>query len=254
MDIDSTVFLGVLMAGVVSFLAPCTLPLIPAYLGFISGVTKEELTHHHTRVRAKRVVVGTSALFVLGFSIVFVLFGVLAGTAGDVLSPFRDVLTKIGGVMVIVLGLFMMGVVSVPALARTRQIRMPGFVSLGSPVTSVLLGAIFALGWTPCIGPVLATVLFLASSTETALMGGLLLALFSAGFGVPFLILAVLLSRADAFFARHTRALGVVSRLGGVFLVLFGLVLVSREFVFLLSWLYEWLSGVGYEEWLSRFL
>jgi cytochrome c-type biogenesis protein len=254
MDIEGVYIYSAFIAGLVSFLAPCTLPLLPAYLGFISGVTNEELEDRTKRKKAKRKILTNSLLFVLGFAIVLVSLGLLAGQAGEIVGPLRHYLTKIGGVIVILFGLMMVGVFQIQALARDRRIRMPTFLSVGRPSSSVLLGAIFALGWTPCIGPILATILFLASSTETALAGGVLLAVFAAGLGVPFILFALLITEVSWFVDRATPYLRVISQIGGVFLILLGLALVWGELSFLTSWIYGTLDWLNYEDLLLQYL
>jgi len=253
MDIEGVYISSAFIAGLVSFLAPCTLPLLPAYLAFISGVTDEELLEATTHNQARRRIMKSSVIFVLGFSLVFILFGILAGHFGSTVGPFKQVLTKIGGVIVLLFGLFMLGALNIPALSRVRQIRLPSFLIVGRPASSFVLGGIFALGWTPCIGPILATILFLASTTETAFAGGLLLAVFALGLGLPFIIVAFLITRATKCIQKALPYLGYVSRIGGLFLVFLGLLLIWGEFSLLMSWGYGALEWLNYEQFIIHF-
>lgn len=249
---DPLFILSVFIAGIVMFLAPCTLPLIPAYLGYISGVTEEEMVHPETRVRARRIVFMNSLGFVAGFSAVFVSFGLLAGIAGSLVGELRQTLAIFGGLLLIVFGLFMLGVFHIPFLARVRRTHIPAWIR-GTPASAALLGAAFAFGWTPCIGPILATVLFLAGSTETALSGALLLLVFSAGFSVPFLALAFVISQASRFVERALPYLHGVSVVGGVFLVLLGVFLVSGNGAIMSSF-GGLLEKLDYEHALMRYI
>jgi cytochrome c-type biogenesis protein len=254
MEIEGVYLLSALIAGVVSFLAPCTLPLLPAYLGFISGVRGTDLVSSETKGQARQKILKNSILFIVGFTVVFVILGLLVGHLGSSIGLYKQYVMKVGGLVVIAFGLMMLGVVRVQALARDRRIKTPAFLTVGNPISSALLGAIFALGWTPCIGPVLATILLLASTTETALAGGVLLLLFALGLGIPFFLVALLITRIHWFIDRASPYLQIISKIGGVFLVLLGLALLWGEFAFLTSWLYSVLEWIGYEEYLLRFL
>lgn len=223
------------LAGLVSFASPCVLPLVPGYLGYVSGMAGAAperasggasssgggtATARATATRG-RVLAGV-ALFVAGFTVVFVAFGVLAGSLGGVLSDWSDVLTRVAGVVVVVMGLVFVG--WVPFAQRTAKLRLAPRAGLwGAPV----LGFVFGLGWTPCIGPTLVAVYTLALDEGSAARGAVLSVAYCVGLGLPFLLLAL-------GFERSTRALGflrrhrlAVMRAGGVILVLIGLALVT---------------------------
>lgn len=253
MDIEGIYLGSAFLAGLVSFLAPCTLPLLPAYLGFISGVTDEELLEPQTQHKARRRILVNSVIFVCGFALVFILFGVLAGFFGSTIGPLKHLLTKVGGVVVLFFGLFMVGALNIPALSRVRQVRMPTWLTVGRPESSFILGGIFALGWTPCIGPILGTILLLASTTDTALAGALLLTVFAAGLGLPFIVVALLITRATGWIQKVLPYVHIVSRIGGVFLVLLGLLLLWGELSILTTWGYHALQWLNYEQFILRF-
>lgn len=224
------------LAGSISFFSPCVLPLVPVYLSYVTGVAGQDAAtvgraatgtapSSSTRTMlASRTMVG-AGLFVLGFSVVFTAYGALFGRLGQTLVRHQDVLVRVSGVVTIVMGLLFAGVLSrFTATGRTLRPTLRPRVGLaGAPV----LGGLFAIGWTPCIGPTLAAVLTLSTTAATAERGALLTFAYSIGLGVPFLVAAATIGRATRTFAsvrRHSRA---VTRLGGALLVGIGLLQVS---------------------------
>ena len=207
------------VAGLVSFFSPCVIPLLPGYLSYATGLSGADLAEG--RGGRGRMLAG-AVLFVLGFSVVFVLLGVAAGTVGDWFIEYDRQLQVVLGVISIALGLAFMGLV--PWLQRDVRVhRVPAVGLAAAP----LLGILFAVGWTPCIGPTLAVMLNLAGNEGTASRGGLLLAFYCVGLGLPFIVFALLWRRAlgtMAFIRRHIRW---VTRLGGVKFVLSGLALLT---------------------------
>lgn len=229
------------IAGLITFLAPCTLPLVPAYLGFISGVSSKELENPETAPKARRKIFINGLLFVIGFSVVFIVLGTLIAFVGaTVLAPYRLWLARIGGVFIIIFGLFLMGVIKIPALTRERHLESSG-------LNPFLIGSFFAIGWTPCVGPVLASILVLATTSTTALQGAILLAIFSAGMSIPFLAVAAAFSSATKYIEKTTKYLRIVSMIGGVFLVLLGVLLALDRMPLLISWGYQLLQFINYE-------
>jgi cytochrome c-type biogenesis protein len=215
-------------AGVVAFLSPCVLPLAPGYLSYVTGLTGAELAGS----RRRGTVLAGSLLFVLGFSVVFVSYGVLFGGVGSTLLRYTDVISRVLGIFVIALGLAFMGVI--PGFQREFRIhRLPRWGVAGAPV----LGVLFGLGWTPCIGPTLAAVQTLAFTEASALRGAVLSFAYCLGLGLPFVVLAVAFSRlagAVSFLRRHSL---VIMRVGGVLLVLVGVLLVTGLWNDLTVWL-----------------
>lgn len=216
-------------AGVVAFLSPCVLPLAPGYVSYITGLTGSELAD--TRGRRFQVLAG-SLLFVLGFSVVFVSYGLLFGGAGSLLLEYADVINRVLGVVVIVMGLAFMGLI--PGLQREWRLhRLPTWGVAGAPV----LGLLFGLGWTPCIGPTLTAVQTLAFTEASALRGAILSLVYCFGLGLPFVLLALA-------FSRMARAIGWVRthyvwvmRIGGGMLVLVGILLVTGLWTEFTVWL-----------------
>ncbi|PJE64072.1 MAG: cytochrome C biogenesis protein [Candidatus Ryanbacteria bacterium CG10_big_fil_rev_8_21_14_0_10_43_42] len=237
------------VAGLLTFLAPCTLPLVPAYLGFISGVDQKDLQNqnHDIARAARRKIFLNGIFFILGFSIVFIVFGTLAGLLGQTLVPYRIWLARIGGAFVILFGLFMLGIFKLALFQTEKHIPIPSWLELGKPSSSLIIGGAFAFGWTPCVGPILGSILFLASVSATAVTGALLLTVFSFGLAIPFIILAAGYAKASAYIANYTRYLGAVSIVGGIFLVLLGILLVTDQFGLTIQYGYQLLDFINYD-------
>lgn len=234
-------------AGLLTFLAPCTLPLVPAYLGFISGVDQEELKNPETAKATRRKIFLNGLSFIVGFSLVFIIFGVLAGFAGTALAPYRIWLARAGGVLVILFGLFMLGFFKLPFFQTDKRISIPKWFTLGRPSSSLFIGGTFALGWTPCVGPILGSILLLAGTSGTALQGGLMLTVFSIGLAVPFLVIAVAFSKATVYIEKLSKYLKGVSVVGGVFLILLGILLATDNFGLTIQYGYELLEFINYD-------
>lgn len=254
MESDIFFFGSAFLAGLVIFFAPCTVPLIPAYLGFISGVTEPELASTKQGARARRRILVNSIAFVLGFSVIFITLGVLAGVAGSWVEPVRLVVAKLSGLIVIVLGLFMLGLFRLDWLVRERRMQPLTRLRVGNPLSSFFVGSAFAVGWTPCIGPILGSVLLIAGTRETVLEGALLLTLFSAGFGLPFVLLALAFSRTNRALTLLAPFFHIASKIGGVLLIVLGVFLLTGQGALLMQWLSVMFSSLGYEEALLRYL
>lgn len=229
-DVSIAFTFSAFIAGVLMFLAPCTLPLVPAYLAFISGVKAADLVDESTAKVAHRKIIVNGLFFVCGFSIVFIVFGVLAGAAGSQIGQFRSLLSQLGGIFIIIFGLMMLGILNISILQKEYKLTIPHFIKPGHPSSSFLIGTIFALGWTPCVGPVLASVILLATDSTTLVSGGLLLAIFSLGLAIPFLCTALLYAHVEKTIIKYSRASRFVSVTGGVFLIAIGILLLTENF------------------------
>jgi cytochrome c-type biogenesis protein len=239
---DLSLVLPAFVAGLLTFLAPCTFPLVPGYLGFIGGASLDELRDSSKRGRAKKRIFLNGLYYVLGFSLVFILLGSVFGAAGSVLGQHRLVLSRIGGAFVIFFGLYLMHVFRLPAfsfLNRQHRFNILGKLTPGKPSSSFLFGMTFAFGWTPCVGPVLGSVLILASSSATAFSGAFLLLVFSAGLATPFLLLALAVGHAAAYVKKISKYLNAISFVGGIFLVFIGYLLMTNSLGIWVGYFYE---------------
>jgi cytochrome c-type biogenesis protein len=212
-------------AGILSFLSPCVLPMVPAYLGYLAGSSARV-----SLAEARRLTTLThSASFVLGFSAVFVGFWASIGLIGHALTGYSGLFRQIGGVLLIVMGLHQAGLLRLSLLYRQFGIELH-FAERPTPVTSLLVGVAFAAGWTPCIGPILAGIIGLASMSETVGEGALLLVAYSLGLGVPFLAAGLAVGQASTLMNRIKRHLDLVSVASGILLVVIGVLMLSDTF------------------------
>jgi cytochrome c-type biogenesis protein len=243
---ESISLLAAFGAGFLSFISPCVLPVVPGYLSFVSGASMEELSGGGATTGRRWAIMADILAFVLGFSVVFIILGASATALGAFFLSKMSILSKIAGVLVIVLGLHMLGVFRFTALykekrfqARTKRVGVLG---------SFLIGVAFAFGWSPCIGPILGGILAYASTEETVTEGMMLLASYSLGLGIPFIVAGLSL---DAFFRwtgrfkRHFRAIEVVS---GVLLLTVGVLILTNQLSVLSFWIadkFPWLNEIG---------
>jgi cytochrome c-type biogenesis protein len=220
-------------AGLFSFLSPCVLPLFPSYLSFVTGMSVSDLSADLTSAARRRVFLHSIA-FVVGFSIVFVSLGASFSAASAFLLDYRDWIRRVGGVLIIVFGLYIAGLLRVGIFGRTQQFQLrekpAGYIG------SFIVGLTFAIGWTPCVGPILGAILTLAGTAETVQRGIGLLVAYSAGLGVPFLLSALALGVFLKFFKRYRPFIPVVERFAGVILVVVGVLVFTNYYLVLNSW------------------
>jgi cytochrome c-type biogenesis protein len=216
-------------AGLLSFLSPCVLPLIPSYVTFVTGLSLENVQ------RSRRIALIHSLLFVTGFTLIFLALGATATTVGRLMGYNREWVGRVGGVIVIVLGLYLLGVFNVGLFARERRIHIAN-KPLGY-LGTVFVGMAFAAGWTPCIGPILGAVLTFTASSADLNRGLLLLTAYSLGLAVPFVLAALMIDRFLAVFQRYRAALLWTSRIAGVLLICVGLLMVTDMMRLLSQWL-----------------
>ena len=235
-------------AGILSFISPCVLPLVPPYMAYIAGVNLHQLagrgaagngasgTAEAIRPMMRRVLL-IALVFVLGFSTVFVILGASASAIGQLLRTYMDVLAKVAGVLIIIMGLHFLGIFRLSFLMREYRLNVDA-----KPATvlgAYVMGLAFALGWTPCIGPVLATILAIAAQEQSVQKGALLLSVYSAGLGVPFLIAAAMMGPFMAFLKHFRRYMELVEKAMGIFLVITGVMFLTGAIQRISVWLIE---------------
>jgi cytochrome c-type biogenesis protein len=210
-------------AGLLSFLSPCVLPLVPAYITYITGSTVAELNSEKARLHTVYKALG----FVLGFSLVFIAMGASITSIGKLLITNMDIFRKIGGVLIILFGIHITGLFKFKTLYYEK--RLVPFEKLRKNISSVFVGMAFAAGWTPCVGPILASILIYAGSMETVSMGIILLAVYSLGLAVPFVLTAYAIGSFSEYFRRISRHLNTISIISGILLIAMGVLIFSNK-------------------------
>ena len=225
-----------LIAGLVSFLSPRVLPLVPPYLIYLTGATIEHVANEETKTSSRRAVMISAFLFVLGFSTVFVLLGASASLIGSFIRVWSAQLAIVAGIVIIVMGLHFLGLTRIGLLMREGRLPIPKPVGLWG---AYVMGLAFAFGWTPCIGPILAAILSIAAAEATVAKGAGLLAVYSAGLGIPFLIAAFMVERFSSVFARMKRHLATVERAMGVLMIITGIAFLTGAVSNVSIWLLD---------------
>ena len=232
-------------AGILSFLSPCVLPLVPAYISFMSGLSVDELQRSAHRKAVLQKTLMTSLAFILGFSVIFVLLGATATTLGRFLLAKSYVISKIAGIIIIVLGLHFLGIFkkSLNFLNYEKRFHVQNIQA--GVIGAFIIGLAFAFGWTPCVGPILGPILFLAGGQETVGQGILLLSMYSIGLGVPFLLTALATQTFFNVLNRVKRYFNVIEVVSGVFLIAIGVLIFTGRFSLIATKLIEWFPGLG---------
>ncbi|MDH3769451.1 MAG: cytochrome c biogenesis protein CcdA [Nitrospirota bacterium] len=230
-------------AGLLSFISPCVLPLVPSYLSYITGLSVENLAKVEERERFKSAILLNAVLFIAGFSTVFIAFGASASLIGQVLYEYQDIIRKIGGILIIIFGLYLLGILKLNIFMTERRLvhfesRPVGYLG------SFLIGTAFAAGWTPCVGPVLGTILAYASTTESMSSGVMLLSAYSFGLGLPFFLTAFGMDTFLSYFKSLRTYLGGVSFVSGGLLILVGIMIFTDSVTLFTSFLER--NGIGW--------
>jgi cytochrome c-type biogenesis protein len=230
-------------AGLLSFISPCVLPLVPSYLSYITGLSVENLAKVEERERFKSAILVNALLFIAGFSVVFIAFGASASLIGQVLYEYQDIIRKIGGILIIIFGLYLLGILKLSFFMTERRLvhfesRPVGYLG------SFLIGTAFAAGWTPCVGPVLGTILAYASTTESMSGGVMLLSAYSFGLGLPFFLTAFGMDTFLSYFKSLRSYLGGVSFVSGGLLILVGVMIFTDSVTLFTSFLER--NGIGW--------
>jgi len=229
-------------AGLLSFVSPCVLPLVPSYISYITGLSVEQLTDMSERAKFKKAIVLNSLLFIAGFSTVFIAFGASASLLGQVLVTYQDYIRRIGGVLIVVFGLYLLGVLNLNFLKMEHRYqfrnRPAGYLG------SFFIGVAFAAGWTPCVGPVLGSILLYAGTTDSLVDGIVLLTSYSLGLGLPLFLTALGVDRFLTYFKEVRAYLWGVSMVSGVLLVVVGVMIYANSLTMVTSFLERF--GIGW--------
>jgi cytochrome c-type biogenesis protein len=241
-SIQQISLLAAFTAGLLSFISPCVLPLVPSYISYITGLSVEQLADATERQRQRKPIVLNSLIFIAGFSSVFIAFGASASLIGQMLITYQDYIRKIGGLLIIVFGLYLLGVLNLGFLTSEKRLhfrnRPAGYLG------SFLIGVAFAAGWTPCVGPVLGTILLYASTTDSLTDGVTLLTSYSLGLGVPLFVTSLGVDSFLAYFKRVRAYLWGVSAVSGIFLVVVGVMIYANSLSLLTGFLERY--GIGW--------
>jgi len=241
--------LAALAGGILSFISPCVLPLVPGYLCFAAGLNFNELTDEDNQTEVRSRVLNGTIFFVLGFSTVFIMLGASASMLSGLLLSQKDILGQIAGAVIIIFGLHMMGLFKIGFLSREARINSTIDRSPRSKaqqlIAAYIIGLAFAFGWTPCIGPILAGILAIAAGQENMLQGVTLLAIYAAGLGIPFVLAALSVSRFLATSKRLKRHMALIERLSGGLLVLTGILIMSGSLQALATYLLDWFPALS---------
>lgn len=222
--------------GFLSFVSPCVLPLVPSYISFVTGISFEELTDSNGAKELKKVILINSLMFILGFSAVFVSMGASATFAGELLRTYQDIIRKVGGVVIILLGIHIVGIINFRILQQDKRLHFFREKPAGI-LGSFLIGVGFAAGWTPCIGPILATILMMAASSDTLLQGVFLLMVYSLGLAIPFFLTSIGITTFLKHFNRLKKHMRVVSIATGSLLIITGALIYFNYFAIFTGYL-----------------
>lgn len=216
-------------AGFLSFFSPCVLPLIPAYITYITGTSMEE-----ELVGRKLFALNRTIGFIIGFTLIFMIMGISASFVGRLFNEYRSIFVKVSGILIIVFGLNMMGIIKISSLNKEKRFKMPKITSWFS---SILMGMAFAAGWTPCIGAVLGSILLYAGTTATVSKGIYLLFAYSLGLAVPFIVTALLINKFSKFLIKSEKIMPYVMKISGIFIIILGILIFLNKVYVIANWL-----------------
>ncbi len=232
-------------AGVTSFFAPCVIPLVPTYIAYIAGVSFSEIDGKNS-FRIKRKIIFSGFFYILGFSLIFVVLGGAFGGLGIALRRYGDIIQRLGGLLIFIFGLNLAGLVSIRLTKRQGGLLLPEWSEKLGYFRSFLIGIIFATTWSPCIGPILGSILALATVSGTLTKGALLLFVYSLGISLPFIIFTLTLATLPKYLKFVSKHLGIVSKASGILLALFGLLLFTDTYKIVNGWVFTLAQRLGF--------
>lgn len=234
------------VAGLVSFFAPCVVPLLPAYVGYVTGVSLGDLQKHGYAPFKKKLILN-SIFYILGFSIIFVLLGTISGGIGSFFRRYDFIIQKIGGAVILVLGLEFAGILRIPFLSMQKSFTLPAWTNKLSYLRAFFIGIVFATAWTPCVGAVLGSILALAATVGSGGQGALLLFVYSLGISLPFLLVSITLASAPKYISFISKRIGIISKIAGLALATLGILLLTDTYKYLNAWLFNIAFMLGFE-------
>lgn len=229
-------------AGFLSFVSPCVLPLVPSYVSYITGLSLGELTSLENKREVRKIALKNSLLFILGFSLVFIAFGASASLIGQVFLRNQEFIRKVGGILIIFFGLVILGVFKIPLLMTYKKIEFKK--KPAGAIGSVLVGMTFAAAWTPCVGPILGTILLYASTSKSMFDGVFLLGVYSIGLGLPLLATSLAVNSFLISFKKIRNYMWVITGTSGIFLILIGVMVFTNSFSYITAWMSTY--GIGW--------
>lgn len=235
-------FLIAFSAGLLSFVSPCVLPLLPSYVSFITGLSMDKLTKEGDKGQIRGIIIRNSLIFIAGFSLVFILLGASATMIGQLLITYQAIIRRVGGIIVVLLGFYIMGLLRIDLLASEKKIHLEGRPA--GYLGSFLVGITFAAGWTPCVGPILGGILLYASTSESVMSGISLLSIYSIGLGLPLFITSLGVNTFITYFKKINRYVRFVSMVSGIFLILVGIMIFTDSFTMITTILSRY--GIGW--------
>lgn len=230
------------LAGLLSFVSPCVLPLVPSFVTYITGLTFEDITSNKDKARIRSITITNSLAFIAGFTTTFIIFGASATFLGQVFLSYQDIIQKVGGVLIILFGLYIMGVLKLNFLTSEKKIHIEN--KPAGYLGSYIVGMAFAAGWTPCVGPILGTILLYASTTGSIGKGIGLLAVYSLGLGLPLFISALAINTFISTFKVIARYMRWITLVSGIFLIIIGVLIFTNSFTILTTWFQQ--HGIGW--------
>ncbi|MGB9735378.1 MAG: cytochrome c biogenesis CcdA family protein [bacterium] len=233
------------IAGLFSFVSPCVLPIIPSYITYITGLSFEDFDKEQDKALVRRITIIHSLLFILGFTMVFVALGASATAIGNLFSRYKDVIRIAGGIIVILFGIHITGLINLKFLESEKKVRLKS--KPAGYLGTLLVGITFGAGWTPCIGPILGAILYLAMNMKTVYSGIVLLTSYSLGLGVPFFLSSLAINSFLVYLKRFRKYVKAVTIASGVFLIIIGALLVSNRFVSVSNYFQRLMPAINFE-------
>lgn len=235
-------------AGVVSFFAPCVIPLLPAYIGYVTGVSLQDLDKKGFKPFRRKMII-SGLFYVLGFSVVFVLLGTAAAGFGVTFRKYDFLIQRVGGAVIMLFGLQYAGIINLPYVNYSKKLSLPKWSDRLGNARSFLVGVVFATAWSPCVGAILGAILALAATSSTVIRGASLLFVFSLGISFPFLITTILLGSAPKYLKLIQRNSAILAKIAGLLLAIIGLLLLTDTYKYVNAWIFSFASNIGFVEW-----